>query len=191
MTQLTAFTVIGYFWAALGLVWFAGIAFSKATLRRQPAGPRLFHLVIAFMGFTLLGSKYFTTGWLAIRVLPDRSWIELAGVLLTAMGCGFAIWARITIGANWSGQATLKRCHELITTGPYAFARHPIYTGLLAGALGSALVIGELRCALGILLILLALLIKMSQEEKLMTEAFPDAYPKYRAHVKALIPGVL
>ena len=191
MTQFTAFSVIGYVWAALGLVWLAGIAFSKATLRRQPAGPRLFNLATAFTGFTLLGSKYFTTGWLAIRILPDRSWIEFGGVLLTALGCGFAIWARVTIGANWSGQATVKRGHELITTGPYAFARHPIYTGLLAGALGSALVIGELRCALGMLLILLALLIKMSQEEKLMTQVFPDAYPKYRAHVKALIPGVL
>ena len=191
MTQLTALSAIGYIWAALGLIWLAGIAFSKATVRRQPAGPRLFHLAIAFTGFSLLGSRYFATGWLATRILPERNWIELTGILLTALGCGIAIWARITIGANWSGQATVKAGHELITTGPYAFARHPIYTGLLTGALGSALVIGELRCALGMLLIVLALMIKMSQEEKLMTQTFPDAYPKYRRQVKALIPGVM
>lgn len=191
MTPSTALSTTGYIWATLGLVWLVGFAFAKKTVRRQPAGARLFHLAIALTGFTLLGSKYFATGWLATRIVPDRAWIDLSGVLLTTLGCGFAIWARITIGGNWSGQATVKAGQELITSGPYALARHPIYTGLLTAALGTAIAIGELRCALGMLLIVLALLIKMSQEEKLMTQTFPDSYPNYRRQVKALIPGVL
>jgi protein-S-isoprenylcysteine O-methyltransferase Ste14 len=110
---------------------------------------------------------------------------------LTIAGCLFAIWARITLGANWSGRATVKAGHELITAGPYALARHPIYTGLLTACIGTAIGYGERRCLVGLLLIVLGFVIKMGQEERLMLETFPDAYAAYRRRVKALVPGVL
>ncbi len=69
-------------------------------------------------------------------------------------------------------------------------ARHPIYTGLLLAAAGTALARGEWRCILGIVLIALAFAIKIGQEEKLMLETFPLAYPQHRQRVKALIPGL-
>jgi protein-S-isoprenylcysteine O-methyltransferase Ste14 len=95
------------------------------------------------------------------------------------------------LGGNWSGQTTIKAGHELITNDPYALSRHPIYTGLLTAAVGTAIAEAEVRCILGLILIVLAFTIKMSQEEKLRTQAFPDEYPQYRQRVKALIPGVL
>jgi len=57
--------------------------------------------------------------------------------------------------------------------------------------LGTALAIGEMRCIFGLIIIVLALMIKMSQEERLMLQTFPRAYPQYRQRVKALIPGLL
>jgi len=191
MTHSNVLSAIGYTWEALGLVWLAGLAFTKRTVRRQPTGARLFHLVLALLGFCLIGSNWFASGWLATRFLPASSEVELAGLVVTIAGCAFAVWARLTLGGNWSAQATVKEGHELVTTGPYALTRHPIYTGLVTAAVGAVAAVGEVRSILGLVLIVLAFTIKMSQEEMLMMQTFPEAYPRYRQRVKALVPGLL
>lgn len=183
-------TWIGYTWAAVGLVWLVALVFTKRTVRSQTPGTRLFHLALAALGFTLLSRRLFTQGWLGMRFVPDLHSLATAGLVLTISGCAFAIWARLTLGSNWSGRATVKQDHKLITRGPYAIARHPIYTGLLLACAGTALAYGEWHCALGVFVIFLALAVKMGQEERLMMQAFPAAYPGYRQRVKALIPWV-
>ncbi|MGD0629945.1 MAG: isoprenylcysteine carboxylmethyltransferase family protein [Terracidiphilus sp.] len=184
-------SLIGYTWDALMIVWLIGLAYTKRTVRAQAPGPRLFHMALVLFGFTLIGSGWLSQGWLGYRFLPAVEPVEIVGLALTVAGCLFAIWARIKLGGNWSGRATVKRGHELVTTGPYALARHPIYTGLAAAALGTGFAIGEMRCLVGLLLVMLAFMVKMSQEERLMMETFPQAYPAYRQRVRALIPGVL
>ena len=181
----------GYTWAGLGIVWLIGLAFTKRTVRAQSDGSRLFQMAVLLLGFCLLGSEWFQSGWLAAPFVHENPELQAAGVAMTVAGCLFAIWARLTLGGNWSGRATVKEGHELIVRGPYSVARHPIYTGLLVASVGTGLAIGELRCLLGLLVILLMFMVKMSQEEKLMMETFPQAYPEYRQRVKALIPGVL
>jgi len=181
---------VGTTWEAVGLVWLIGLAFTKRTVRTQPAGSRLFPMVLTLFGFFLLGSRYFRAGWLGERFLPYTHAVAVAGLAVTIAGCLFAVWARIMIGSNWSGRATVKDVHELIVKGPYALARHPIYAGLLLGGAGTAIAIGEARCLLGLALLFLGFAVKIGQEERLMLEAFPQAYPAYRRRVKALIPGV-
>jgi protein-S-isoprenylcysteine O-methyltransferase Ste14 len=188
--RINPISAIDFVWLATGLIWLVGAAFTKHAVRTQSPGSRFFHVALAFLGFALLGNQWFESGWMAVHFVPDTRTVGLAGLILTAAGCLFAIWARLKLGANWSGRATVKAGHELIVTGPYSIARHPIYTGLLLAVAGTGLAIGEMRCILGFLVIVLALAIKMSQEEKLMMETFPETYPHYRERVKALIPGV-
>lgn len=183
-------SAIAYTWESLGVVWLAALPFTKRTVRSQNVGSRVFHLVLVLLGFTLLGSHYLGWGWLGMRFLPDRPALEIVGLAVTVAGCGLAIWARVQLGANWSGRATVKAGHELIVSGPYAVARHPIYSGLLLAATGTALAGGEWRCIVGMALVAFAFAIKMRDEERLMIETFPHAYPDYRKRVKALIPGV-
>jgi protein-S-isoprenylcysteine O-methyltransferase Ste14 len=183
-------SAIVYSWDALGVVWLAGLAFTKRTVRSQSLGTRLFYLALGFLGFSLLGGSWCRIGWLGARFVPESHSLALSGLAVTVAGCLFAIWARLTLGSNWSGRATVKAGHELITSGPYALARHPIYTGLMVAVAGTALAKGEWRCVLGGIVILIALMVKMGQEERLMMQTFPVAYPAYRQHVKALIPGV-
>jgi protein-S-isoprenylcysteine O-methyltransferase Ste14 len=183
-------SAIEYVWGALGLIWFIGLAFTKRTVRAQPLGSRLFYLALGVLGFSLLGSSWFGFGWLGLRFIPELEAVAVTGLALIVAGCLFAIWARLTLGSNWSGRATVKAGHELITSGPYSLARHPIYTGLMTAVAGTALAVGEWRCVLGTIVILIALMVKMGQEERLMLQTFPEAYPAYRHRVKALIPGV-
>ena len=191
MMALNPGSVIRYAWEAVGLVWLAGLVFTKRTVRSQPVGTRLFHLALGALGFALLGGHWFRQGWLGMRFVPPLQAFTLAGLVLTLAGCGFAIGARLTLGSNWSGRVTVKEGHELITWGPYGVTRHPIYTGLMTAVAGTALAAGEWRCVVAVVVILLALMVKMGQEEKLMMQTFPQAYPEYRQRVKALIPGIL
>ena len=62
------------------------------------------------------------------------------GVAICALGIGIAIWGRTYLGRNWGPPMSLREGHELVTTGPYAFVRHPIYTGILLAILGTMLV---------------------------------------------------
>ena len=182
--------LLSYPWIALGVLWLVGAANQKPAIQRQPIGERLLYTVIGLLGVVLLARPWHHLAWLAIRFVPDTKAVVRIGFALEIAGCAFACWARITLGRNWSGRPSLKAGHELMTSGPYAVTRHPIYTGLIFGALGTALAIGEWRCALGVLVIVLAFLLKMRTEERLMMQAFPETYPEYKQHVKALIPGV-
>jgi protein-S-isoprenylcysteine O-methyltransferase Ste14 len=134
-------------------------------------------------------SNWFPAG-LAARPLPPSHGMQAAGTGLTLLGCAFAIWARLALGANWSGRPTVKAGHELVIAGPYGVTRHPIYTGILVAAAGTALADLQWRRLAGVALIAGAMLLKIRQEEALMMETFPDAYSRYRQRVKALIPGL-
>lgn len=193
MTGFDVDAAIGYTWAALALVWLVGLAFTKQTVRNQPVGTRLFQVAVATLGFVLLSQhcrQWFPYEWLFVRFAPRSTGFAITALLLTVAGCGFAIWARLTLGRNWSGRVTVKADHELVTHGPYAIARHPIYTGLLVAVAGTALAVGQWRGVVGLCVILMAFVLKIAQEEKMMMQTFPTAYPAYRQRVKGLIPGI-
>jgi protein-S-isoprenylcysteine O-methyltransferase Ste14 len=86
---------------------------------------------------------------------------------------------------------TFKGGHELITRGPYAVVRHPIYTGLLTMFLATVIVLGHVAGIIAVPLVLLSIWIKLRHEEKLMLQKFPDQYAAYQRHVKRLIPFIL
>ena len=113
------------------------------------------------------------------------------GAAVTVAGLLFAVWAREHLGRNWSRSVTIKQDHELITTGPYAVVRHPIYTGILAGFLGMAIAISQVRGFLVFVLIFLAFCIKFRMEEQWMRSQFGDAYATYARHTAALVPYLL
>jgi len=106
-------------------------------------------------------------------------------------GLAFAVRARVVLGGNWSGQVTVKQEHELIRSGPYALARHPIYTGLLSMVIATAIQQAHIGGIIGLILISVSLWIKSSHEEEVMRKQFPDQYPAYRERVKRIIPFIL
>jgi protein-S-isoprenylcysteine O-methyltransferase Ste14 len=129
--------------------------------------------------------------WLEYRILPAGLARYWSGVVVTVLGLLFSVWARQHLAGNWSQSVTIKKDHELVTSGPYRLVRHPIYTGLLTAFLGTAIVIGEVRGLLALLLVTAALWLKLRLEENWMREAFGDSYTEYSGRVAALIPGLL
>ena len=108
---------------------------------------------------------------MSARLVPDSPVVLVAGAALVYGGIAFAIWARVHLGRYWSGFVTLKEGHQLIRSGPYAIVRNPIYTGLLAASLGSALVVGRASLFLVFAALLVAFMMKIRAEEKLLSES--------------------
>ncbi len=177
-------------WVVFAVYWAVAAAWSKRTAERQSWAQRVSHLLLLAIAFALLFDAI-PLRPLTIIVLPPSWGTGLAGILLCAGGLIFALWARRTLGANWSGIVTLKQDHELVTRGPYRYVRHPIYTGMLAMFLGTALASGRLGGLLGFAFGFAAIWVKLRQEEALMLRHFCDQYRAYRARVKALIPFVV
>jgi protein-S-isoprenylcysteine O-methyltransferase Ste14 len=130
-------------------------------------------------------------GPLKLRFFPSDLWIAYVGIALSFLGAGISIWARYCIGEYWSARVTLKEDHQLIRSGPYAYVRHPIYTGMLIACLGTALVVGEWRGVLAVGLLLAAHSRKALREEAMLTRAFGEQYTLYRQSTGFLFPRLL
>jgi protein-S-isoprenylcysteine O-methyltransferase Ste14 len=164
-------TAIAVAWLVFWVYWFVsafGAKEGRGGRRRIPA-----------QGLSVLSVL------LLLRVFRGGS---LAVVF--ASGIAFAVWARVHLGRNWGMPMTEKAEPELVTSGPYRFVRHPIYSGLLAAVLGTALATNLIG------LIILAILAgffyySASVEEKNLTATFPTAYPAYRSRTKMLVPFVI
>jgi len=183
--------LIGALWATWAVYWFIAALGVKQTRRLESPLSRALHIVPLFIAAWLLWHPEMPHHFLEGRFLPDAPATYWTGVALVAFGLLFAIWARNVLGRNWSGLVTVKQDHELIRSGPYRYVRHPIYTGLLIAFAGSAIARGEWRGILALAIVFVALWRKLRLEEQWMIETFGDAYVRYRAEVRALIPFVL
>jgi protein-S-isoprenylcysteine O-methyltransferase Ste14 len=116
-------------------------------------------------------------------------WRAGVGLVLFAAGLALAVWARLHIGRNWGTPMSRKREPELITSGPYRLIRHPIYTGILLAAVGTAV---GLSWVWLIASVLAGMYFSYSAiiEERFLTEQFPDAYPAYQRSTKMIVPFV-
>jgi protein-S-isoprenylcysteine O-methyltransferase Ste14 len=172
--------VVGVVWGVFWVAWMlAALTAKPGTRTRRQRLPVLLIVITVVIGRTLNADAG------SIHSVP----VQILGLVLIAAGLGLAVWARIYLGRNWGMPMTEKERPQLVTSGPYRFVRHPIYSGLLLAMLGSAL-----AATLLWLLVLVGLgsyfIYSARVEERLMTSSFPEAYPAYRARSKMLIPFV-
>lgn len=180
-------------WLTWCVIWVVFSLNVKNTVQRQATLPRLLNTGLLFCAFLLLWPLPMPLAALTARFLPSSEWqfwVPL-GAALTLVGLLFTVWARVYLGRNWSGVAAVKAGHELITGGPYALVRHPIYTGLLLAVVGTGLATGEWRAVLSVVLALIAIVHRMIVEESFMRQQFGAAYVDYARRVRALVPGVI
>lgn len=183
-------TLLTTLWLVWGAYWWTQSRRVKATARRESWLSRGLHVGPLLIAALLLWMPRLPLPVLGDRWLAVSLWQLLAGSALTAAGLCFTVWARRHLGSNWSVVVTIKQGHELVTSGPYAWVRHPIYTGLLLAFAGSALAQGEWRGLLALALAAAALRRKLGIEERWLREQFGPAYDAYSQRVAALLPFV-
>src|SRR5271155_1927437 len=178
-------------WIAFLLYWQIKATNTKTTQRLEPAASRILRVFIFLIAFALLWSPHIPLPWLYLQPWPQGLLPFWLGAAVTIAGLLFAVWAREHLGRNWSRSVTIKQGHELITTGPYAVVRHPIYTGILAGFLGMAIAISQVRGFVAFVLIFLVFWIKLRMEVQWMRSQFGETYATYAHQTAALVPYLL
>ena len=177
-------------WIAFLIYWRIKAANTKSTQRLEPAASGILRLLIILVAIVLLSTTWIPLPWLYRPVWRAGFWPFWLGAAVTVSGLLFAVWAREHLGRNWSSQVSIKQDHELITTGPYAVVRHPIYTGILVGFLGLAIALSEVRGFVVLVLFFLVFWAKLSKEEQWMSSQFGETYAKYVHRTAALVPYV-
>jgi protein-S-isoprenylcysteine O-methyltransferase Ste14 len=172
-------------WAAIALYWTASKNTSQSGEFRFY---RPLRLVILALTFCLLFWRQTAVGLLGLRSLPDWKSIAIAGFLVTILGLAMAIWARVHLGRYWSDRVVLQENHKLIRSGPYAHMRHPIYSGVLLGVFGTAVVLGEVRGVIAFLLLLTNYVFKARREERILAQQFGAEFSVHQKHAGFLLP---
>jgi protein-S-isoprenylcysteine O-methyltransferase Ste14 len=175
-------------WAAFYLLWAILAARAKRTQSREGVGSSLSHRLPTIAAFCLLLIPRMGRGWLGLEIFAHSISIAVLGVAITAAGFAVAFWARAHLGGNWSSAVTVKVGHQLVRTGPYRWVRHPIYTGLLIAAVGTAIELRQLRGALALPLLYIGFRIKSKVEERAMTNTFGADYQEYQRSTGAIVP---
>jgi len=145
------------------------VAFSVIFLRKQIA------IILP------VADDYFYPFSLAVGIGAD---------IVVLLGVVVMIWARIALGKNWSANVTFKADHELISHGPYAYVRHPIYSGLLLVVLGLVIYSGSVAGYFFFFIFFGGAYYKALKEEKVLTAHFGEKYLQYKKEVRALIPFI-
>jgi protein-S-isoprenylcysteine O-methyltransferase Ste14 len=183
--------IINFCWGVFVLVWLAAAFTNKSSVYRESAAQRLRYTILIIIAWLLLAKARRLPHPLDLRLFGCNDIIASVAAILCVVGLAFCVWARATLGRNWSGTITLKENHELIVRGPYQIVRHPIYTGLLAMYLATALLLGCIGGFIGVPLVVGGFWIKLRDEEKLMLQQFPEHYAAYQERTRRLIPFVL
>jgi protein-S-isoprenylcysteine O-methyltransferase Ste14 len=180
--------VVALLWAGFALSWIAAMPWSSRVEKRLGVGRELAYRIVLIVGgviFFIPAHGY--EGPLRLWFLPFAAVWPTVGLI--AVGFVFSWWARISLGALWSGQVTTKADHRVIDTGPYRIVRHPIYTGILLAVYATAALKGTVLGIAGATIITLGLWMKAQLEEGwLRQELGADAYDAYRRRVPMLLP---
>ena len=140
------------------------------------------------IGYTCLGIQRATLDPLSPKALSEAAAVAL---LMTATVWLF-VWASRTMGRNWSIVARTRGDHALVTSGPFAWIRHPIYTAMFLMMIALAIGLGHVaRLIIAVPVYALGTAIRVRIEERLLRTAFGSAYEEYAKRVKRFIPGVL
>jgi protein-S-isoprenylcysteine O-methyltransferase Ste14 len=181
-------TLLGAFWLCWLVYWLAAAQRAAPNRRMETLLEGASYRVPLAIGIFLIVFR-----WIPVLLRIPTLWTQTAltvgiGLAFTAAGLCFAVWARMHLGKYWSGRITLKVDHRVIQTGPYAWVRHPIYSGLILALFGTALTLGTISAFAGFVFMVISFVRKLKIEEAWLRSQFGAEYEAYQHRVNALIP---
>jgi protein-S-isoprenylcysteine O-methyltransferase Ste14 len=148
--------------------------------------------LLGMIGFVAMIGYVINPQWLSWASLPFPIWLRWTGVGIVLIGFALLQCAQVTLGRSWSDTPRMMKEQALITSGPYRFIRHPIYTAFIL-ILGSTLFIAS-NWLIGITwagMTVLDIASRIGFEESLMVEYFGDQYREYMKRTGRLLPRII
>ena len=176
------------------LLWFVAIVYWSIAAfnvkKSAPRNARWFAIrILFFVIFVVVVRSSIFTNFDAAFIAHSSSALGFIGTVLCAGGIALAIWARVYLGENWGMPSTTKEDTELVTSGPYKYIRHPIYSGVILAMLGSAFA-GDGIWLIVFIIFTLYYIYNARIEESNMMWVFPEQYREYKKKTKMLIPFI-
>jgi protein-S-isoprenylcysteine O-methyltransferase Ste14 len=180
-----AMLVSGGIWAGFLVYWSMLARTPTPTVRAETRASGLKHAAWREIGLLLL---FIPIPLLNRVVLPSGPLHPWVGLGVQVLGGWFYLRSKRELGRQWSNNISIKIDHRLITTGPYRFIRHPIYTGMIVMALGTAIVSTRVHALIGVALVAWSYVVKIGIEEVWMHEQFGADHDEWRRHSWKLLP---
>ena len=178
-------------WVVFYAYWLASAAFTKKTAVRESfIGSLSYRLPVVLAGIMLVYAPRMPRPMSGV-VFPGTTPICVLVIAFSTTGLITCLWARITLGRNWSSVVLVKVDHKLVQAGPYRFVRHPIYSGIILMFAGIVLLFGRAVGILAFGLFVYGFVLKLRREERTMLKQFPTAYPEYVKRTKLLVPFIV
>ena len=128
--------------------------------------------------------------WMAWSSMHLPEWLRWTGVALFVMAGGLLVWTFRSLGKNLTDTVVTRREHTLVTTGPYAFVRHPFYdTGILGVAAISLITANWFILLMGAAVMVLLIFRTKTEEENLLAR-FGESYREYMKRTGRFLPRI-
>jgi protein-S-isoprenylcysteine O-methyltransferase Ste14 len=128
--------------------------------------------------------------WMAWSSVPLSAWLRWTGVVLFVMAGGLLVWTFRSLGKNLTDTVVTRREHTLVTTGPYAFVRHPFYDTAALGTVAIFLIAANWFILLTGLLVVALLIVRTKTEEEKLLARFGDSYREYMKRTGRFLPRI-
>ncbi len=161
---------------------------NQAVAREGGRGVLIIRIMEFFLLMTFLVMYFIGATWIEAFSFPLPGWIRWAGFVLGVITVGFWTWTQVVLDTQWSPQLQLTKNHQLITTGPYARIRHPLYSGLFGWSISLALLTANWIFVAICVLAFAGLLWRIPKEEQMMLEAFGEEYKAYMQRTGRFLP---
>ncbi len=160
----------------------------RVVLNRR-SGIEKLGLAAALFGMAVVPAIYVATGFPEAADYPAQSWAVVVGAVLFLSAMWVFRRTHKVLGKNWSISLEIREKHQLVSAGPYALVRHPMYTSFLLMALGQAFLLANWVVGLaGLLGFAVLFFLRVDKEEHMMLETFGPQYRDYMDRTKRIIP---
>jgi protein-S-isoprenylcysteine O-methyltransferase Ste14 len=129
--------------------------------------------------------------WMNWSQVELPSWVRWLGLILGLAADALSYWVFSNLGNNVSPSVATRSAHQLVTSGPYRWVRHPLYTMGMVAYLGFALLAANWFIALLSIAVFIILLIRLPQEEAHLMEKFGDEYRSYMKRTGKFLPRLI
>lgn len=126
--------------------------------------------------------------WLSLLDVSLSAWMRWTGVVLGMVSLGLYAWSRMMLGSEWSSCLRMQQAHQLVTSGPYARIRHPIYLAMLTFMTSITLIAANGLFIALLLFSIVDLALRIPKEERMMIEVLGDEYRDYMGRTGRLLP---
>ncbi len=161
----------------------------QSAVEREGGGAVLVLRVVVFLVFIAFLVMYVIgMAWIDVFSFPLPTWLRWVGFALGLLSLAFWTWTQAALDTRWSAQLQLRKEHQLVTSGPYARIRHPLYAAMFAWAIALAILTANWLFVALAALSIAGTVVRVPKEEQMMIEAFGNEYKAYMQRTGRYFP---